>query len=133
MYRVYIDGSCRKNGTEEAIGGFGAVCYRDGKKTAQCSVRVHQPTTNNQMEYMALDHVLKRLKKVPETVVIHSDSKLVVNQVLGKWRVKDERLKILCGNCQRTMKKMRDVKLVWIPREENQEANDLAQLATEDK
>jgi ribonuclease HI len=31
------------------------------------------------------------------------------------------------------MKKMRDVKLVWIPREENQEANDLAQLATEDK
>jgi ribonuclease HI len=76
--------------------------------------------TNNEMEYEAVLYALRNCNPGDQIV---TDSQLVVNQVLGKWRIKEDRLKPLCAECQRLMDdKSVDGKncvLGWIPREEN--------------
>ena len=71
--------------------------------------------TNNEMEYAA---VLWALNKAVDGDIILTDSQLVVNQVAGKWKVKEPRLDTLCKLARLKMED-KDVSLEWIPREEN--------------
>ena len=60
-----------------------------------------RPMTNNQAEYRTLIEALQFLKqklgdRAPvEHVRVHGDSQLVINQVQGKWKVRQEELKPL--------------------------------------
>lgn len=131
MLEVYIDGSCRGNGTDKAIGGVGIVSYKDGIKYGAMQLRLLEPVTNNEAEYAALMHAIGLIIGIDDKVIVKSDSALVVNQVNGKWRVKQDHLKQPCEICRAGLKQFKDITLKWIPREENQEANDLAQSITE--
>ena len=87
--------------------------------------------TNNEAEYYALLKALalisdrwagKTTGKVPSGVggiLIRSDSKLVVNQVSGEWRVQDSKLIELSDQARDSIKKVGSIKLEWVPREEN--------------
>ncbi len=83
--------------------------------------------TNNEAEYYAL---LKALELIAEKVtgkgpgkmdeaLVRSDSKLIVNQVNGLWRVEDERLMELSSQARDMIGKIGSVRLEWVPREEN--------------
>lgn len=79
--------------------------------------------TNNQAEYIALYAALyyAHSDKANE-FVIKSDSKLVVEQVNGNWKVKDQKLKELYDEVQKLLANIRSEKKVsikWVPREEN--------------
>ena len=50
--------------------------------------------------------------------VIYSDSKLVVNQLLGWWRINNKTLLDLCEKCKELLKDKK-VKVIWIPRRRN--------------
>ncbi len=87
--------------------------------------------TNNEAEYYALLKALaliaerwgeKTTGKVPSGaggILIRSDSKLVVNQVSGEWRVEDSKLIELSSQAKDLIGKIGSVRLEWVPREEN--------------
>ena len=75
--------------------------------------------TNNELEYLALEFALHYINNryKGKKVVIYSDSKLIVNQINGKWRVTTETLKPLYEKCMRKM--TNDIKIKWISRKFN--------------
>ena len=87
--------------------------------------------TNNEAEYYALLKALaliadkwadKSTGKVPAAIgeiLVRSDSKLVVNQVGGEWRVEDPKLIELSSKARDSIRKLGSVRLEWVPREEN--------------
>jgi ribonuclease HI len=87
--------------------------------------------TNNEAEYYALLKALAMIEerwaeettgRIPSSVgqiLIRSDSQLVVNQVNGDWRVEDSKLIELSETARDSIEKLGDVRLEWIPREEN--------------
>jgi ribonuclease HI len=71
--------------------------------------------TNNVREYEAVICALGQCGIGDE---ILTDSALVVNQVNGKWRVKEKHLQPLCDTARQMMND-KSAKLAWVPREEN--------------
>ena len=71
--------------------------------------------TNNQMEYYAM---IEALKMASPGDVVCCDSLLVVSQLRGKWRVKDEELKPLAAQA-RAIRKEKRVQIWWVPRARN--------------
>jgi len=54
------------------------------------------------------------------------DSALLVNQLNGKWKVKAEHLKPLHGQAVSLIQQFADIKITWVPRKANAEADALA-------
>ncbi len=81
---VYTDGSSRGN---PGPGGYAAIIVDRNERTEIC--RGFARTTNNRMELMACIAALEAIK-TPSDIVLHSDSRYVVNGIsLGwarKWR-----------------------------------------------
>jgi ribonuclease HI len=81
--------------------------------------------TNNQAEYMTLIEALKWLSSElgddasKATVVIHGDSKLVINQINGTWKVKNIRMIPLVEQANQLLKRFGNVKISWHPRAES--------------
>jgi ribonuclease HI len=65
-----------------------------------------------------------------EAVEIFGDSKLVISQLIEEYRCKSESLLPLLEQCQELMAQFRYINFYWIPRIQNSEANDLAQMAS---
>lgn len=93
--------------------------------------------TNNVAEYVALGKALSYLvanakdRIGPETVlVICGDSKLVVEQVKGAWRCEAPKLVVLRERVAEHLARLGcKVRLEWIPREQNVEADFLSRAA----
>jgi hypothetical protein len=65
-----------------------------------------------------------------EAVEVFGDSKLVVSQLTETYRCESELLFPLWRQCQELMGQFRYINFYWIPRAQNSEANDLAQMAS---
>lgn len=77
---IYTDGAAKGN---PGKGGYGIVLL-SGKLRKELS-KGFRLTTNNRMELLAVIVSLETLKKKPESVIIYSDSKYVVDAVEKKW------------------------------------------------
>jgi ribonuclease HI len=77
---VYTDGSSRGN---PGPGGFGAI-LEFGSKRMELSQGFRR-TTNNRMELLAVIVALEHIKNKNYTVVIHSDSKYVIDSITKGW------------------------------------------------
>ena len=77
---IYTDGAAKGN---PGKGGYGIVLL-SGKLRKELS-KGFRLTTNNRMELLAVIVSLEALKKKPESVIIYSDSKYVVDAVEKKW------------------------------------------------
>jgi ribonuclease HI len=88
--------------------------------------------TNNEAEYAALICLLEgaREKSVFE-VEIRGDSKLVVSQINRKWKINYPHLRKLASRVWKLMDGM-NVRLVWVPREENTIADALSNEAIDE-
>jgi ribonuclease HI len=93
---VYCDGASRGNPGPSSCS---YVVYKDNERV-DSSYRYLGKRTNNYAEYQGLIDALNALEPWPEGASIYCDSKLVVMQVTGKWRVKHEELKPLCSLAQ---------------------------------
>ncbi len=75
--------------------------------------------TNNQAEYLTLIRALEWLDTLLEgdrtgsTVLINGDSKLVLNQVQGLWKIKAEPLRPLAQRIRDLLKGYKKSSLVW--------------------
>jgi len=89
--------------------------------------------TNNQAEYHALIEGLKAIGDwKPALVEIYLDSKLIVEQVNGGYRVKEERLKTLNARAKELLASFPDVKVKHVGREQNKRADYLANQALDE-
>lgn len=86
--------------------------------------------TNNIAEYSALIIALEMAKEIgAEKVKIYSDSELMVKQIKGEYRVKNENLKPLHQNAIDLLKHFKTYGIIYIERENNREADKLANQA----
>lgn len=78
--------------------------------------------TNNQAEYMTLIEALTWLaddlgeNRTKATVTIHGDSKLVVSQINGVWKVKNERMIPLVKQAKDLFRQFGKCTITWHPR-----------------
>ena len=87
--------------------------------------------TNNQAEYEAVLQGLQLLKEVEaDAVEIMGDSLLVISQLASEYECKNDTLVIYHEKCRELMNNFRLVTLKHVSREQNIEANDLAQEAS---
>jgi ribonuclease HI len=66
-----------------------------------------------------------------ESIHIYTDSELIERQVKGVYRVKEPHLRVLHGRVMEHIKGFDSFEIESIPREENREADLLANLAIE--
>jgi ribonuclease HI len=125
---IYTDG-CSKGNPGRA--GIGVLIYQDDTREPFCKLS-HDigVTTNNQAEYKALIAALEYAVKVRATdVKIKSDSELIVNQMNGRYRVKNVELQALHAEAKRLSGLINNFSIRSIPREQNREADELANRA----
>jgi ribonuclease HI len=83
--------------------------------------------TNNVAEYRAVLEGLKRAKELSATdVVLRSDSKLLVEQLSGRFRVKNPTLQRLHTEVRATARDLATIMYEHVPREANREADRMA-------
>jgi ribonuclease HI len=124
----YIDGSCQGNPGDA---GYGVIIKDENKNILEIIGNYIGEATNNIAEYQALIACLEMTEKYNmDTLIIHSDSQLVVNQIKGFYKVKQEHLKKLFNTVQNKITSAsHTVNIVHIPREQNKEADSIAKRA----
>jgi broad specificity phosphatase PhoE/ribonuclease HI len=125
-FRLTADGGSRGN---PGPAGYGAVVSENGKILAEL-FDVIGVATNNVAEYSGLLAGLSHIHGLDPaaTVEVAMDSKLVVEQMSGRWQIKHADMRDLAKQCREA----HDPKLVtykWIPRDENSHADRLANKA----
>ena len=84
----YTDGSAKGNGTDKSSGGYGVVEIDENNNIIWQDQGFKSPTTNNEMELMAILTALQHINKSGEVgflkPVIYSDSAYCVN-IINDW------------------------------------------------
>jgi probable phosphoglycerate mutase len=119
---ITADGGSRGNPGPAA---FGAVVYENEKIVKEVGAAIGV-ASNNVAEYQGLIAGLKAANEIDPaaTILVKMDSKLVVEQMSGRWKVKHPNMKELAKQAFAS----HDPKLVsyqWIPREENSHADSI--------
>lgn len=125
-FRLTADGGSRGN---PGPAGYGAVVTENGKIIAEL-YDVIGVATNNVAEYSGLLAGLTHIHQLDAqaTVEVAMDSKLVVEQMSGRWQIKHADMRDLAKQC-RDAHSPSLVTYSWIPRDENSHADRLANKA----
>ncbi|MEV8411912.1 reverse transcriptase-like protein, partial [Streptomyces niveus] len=125
---VEADGGSRGN---PGPAGYGAVVIDavTGETLAEAAEYIGI-ATNNVAEYKGLIAGLKAARTLDPAADIHvrMDSKLVVEQMSGRWKIKHPDMKPLAAEAARVLP-AGQVRYEWIPREKNKHADRLANEA----
>ncbi|PWK91837.1 putative phosphoglycerate mutase [Lentzea atacamensis] len=125
---VEADGGSRGN---PGPAGYGAV-VRDklsGETLAERKGFIGV-ATNNVAEYQGLIAGLRAAQELgAETVDVRMDSKLVVEQMSGRWKIKHPSMQPLALEAQQLARAFGRITYEWIPRERNRQADRLANEA----
>jgi broad specificity phosphatase PhoE/ribonuclease HI len=125
---VEADGGSRGN---PGPAGYGA-CVLDPATGATLAERAAGigSATNNVAEYEGLIAGLEAARELGATDVdVRMDSKLVVEQMSGRWQVKHPSMKPLASKASGLVAGFDRVRFSWIPREQNKHADRLANEA----
>lgn len=123
---INCDGAARGNPGPAGIGGV--IKDADGNKIIEIKDYIGE-TTNNIAEYTALIKALHTAKSLSaRDIVINLDSELVVKQITGEYKVKNEGLKPLFCEVKNLLANL-SYKISHIPREKNKDADILANEA----
>jgi probable phosphoglycerate mutase len=90
-------------------------------------------TTNNVAEYSGLIEGLSAAADLSATEVdVRMDSKLVIEQMSGRWQIKNPGLRPLAAKAAELVSRFERVSFEWIPRERNKAADALANRAMDE-
>ena len=125
-FRLTADGGSRGN---PGPAGYGAVVTENGKIVAEL-FDVIGVATNNVAEYSGLLAGLTHIHTLdPDALVeVAMDSKLVFEQMSGRWQIKHADMRDLAKQC-RAAHNPSLITYSWIPRDENSHADRLANKA----
>jgi broad specificity phosphatase PhoE/ribonuclease HI len=130
---VEADGGSRGN---PGPAGYGAL-VRDaetGRLLAERAASVGR-ATNNVAEYGGLVAGLQAALDLDPTaeVEVRMDSKLVVEQMSGRWQIKHPDMRQLAMQAQKIARQLGQVRYTWVPRAQNGAADALANSAMDGK
>jgi len=125
---IEADGGSRGNPGPAAYGCLvkdaqtNEVLFKEGKTLGV--------TTNNVAEYSGLVAALAAAHEIDPNaqIEVRMDSKLVVEQMSGNWKIKHENMKGLVEKARNAFAQSQ-VKYVWVPREDNLAADTLLNIA----
>lgn len=128
---IFTDGASRGN-PGPASYGF-TVADKDGKMLHEEGEYIGN-TTNNAAEYTAVLEAFKLIRekykdKLPSRVEVFADSKLVAEQLSGRYKIKHPNLKPLFDQIKLLELELGSVIYTHIPRSENALADKLANQA----
>lgn len=129
---INTDGGSRGNPGPSAIGFF--VQDDQNQVINQLGEYIGE-TTNNEAEYQALLFSLRWLAEYdfptpPAKIVWRLDSKLVVEQINKRWKIKEARLASWAQKCWELLATLPySYQVIYVPREENKEADLLVNQA----
>jgi ribonuclease HI len=131
---AFFDGCCEPT-NPGGTASYGAVIFKDKERIWECS-EVFIPvkgkekeTSNNVAEYSGFIAILEYLldnELHAQSIKIYGDSKLVIEQMKGEWRIIKGFYKPLAYKAKDLVKKFKKLSLIWIPREENDIADELS-------
>ncbi|KAK0602564.1 hypothetical protein LWI29_034807 [Acer saccharum] len=125
-WQLRVDGSSNTHGS-----GAGVVVSTPEGDSVECALRFDFKATNNQAEYEALIAGLKVCTVLgADEVEIFSDSQVVVNQVLDEYQARDESMITYLELAKELLGRFKEYRIVHVPREENEQVDALAKLAS---
>lgn len=127
---IFADGGSRGN---PGPAGYGSVVIENNKVVTELAEFIGT-ATNNVAEYRGLIAGLQYVNSIdPDaTVEVHMDSKLVVEQMSGRWQIKHEGMREM-AKAARAAHNPTLVTYKWVPREENSHADSLANRALDER
>lgn len=133
---VYFDGLCEPK-NPGGVATYGLVIQKDNKIIFEdCGLAEAEPwsddASNNVAEYSAILRALEWLdenKQHDSHIVIRGDSKLIVSQLRGEYKVKSLRIVELHHKAKRLLSKFGNLQIEWVDRSLNQEADRLSRIA----
>ena len=121
---LHTDGGARGNPGPAGIGVL--LADPDGNVLGEIARGIGD-TTNNVAEYTALIEGLQlALEKGVTEIDVRMDSKRVVEQVHGRWKIKNDALRQLAAKAESLFRKFEARSLRYVPRAENAAADKLA-------
>ena len=126
MITAYFDGGSRGN---PGLAGFGAyIVDDDGTVLAELADGIGV-ATNNVAEYRGLIAALQWAADHDVTaLIVRGDSLLIVEQMRGNYKVKNEGLKPLHLQARMLVMQIGNVRFEHVPREENKDADRLSNV-----
>jgi ribonuclease H / adenosylcobalamin/alpha-ribazole phosphatase len=124
---IEADGGSRGN---PGLSGAGAVVLDESGKVLREISEALGVATNNFAEYTALVLALEAAFEIDPNaeILVRMDSKLVVEQMSGRWKIKHPDM-ISLGAKVQSLIANKNVRFEWIPRERNSRADYLANAA----
>lgn len=131
---IWFDGSCHNKKNGESPMGYGVIMKIDGEAVEKLAGSPPFSGTSNVSEWVALlmafNMAEKRLRNADfeYTLTIYGDSQIIVNQCNEKWQIHQDRFKIFFIKVNAYRKRLRNVKVLWIRRTFNVEADELSKI-----
>jgi len=127
---VACDGASR--GNPGPAGAGAQITDADGKVLAEVAEGLGQ-ATNNVAEYTAVIRGLERAHELGAAdVLLRSDSQLLINQLIGQYRVKTPHLQPLHRRVRELAARFDSIEFEHVRRERNTEADRLANQGVDD-
>jgi ribonuclease HI len=119
--KIYTDGGSRGNPGDSACAFV--ICKMDDTVVEKSGVYLGV-ATNNQAEYLGFKHGLERARDLGiDKINLFSDSQLVVNQMKGLYKVKNQELAPLHHDVKEIASSFEKVTFTYVPRELNKKAD----------
>ncbi|XP_020238928.1 uncharacterized protein LOC109817973 [Cajanus cajan] len=125
-WELFFDGSKHELGA-----GIGLLIISPGGIPTKFLLRTKSECSNNETEYEALITGLKLLKDLgARNIIIRGDSQLVIKQLTREYKCMNEKLLECNSRATALLNSFDEVQLEHISRNENEIANELAQIAS---
>ena len=132
MYTLYFDGASRSNPGPASYGG---VIYDENKNEIATYKKYIGKHTNNVAEYLGCFHGVQAcIQEGIKNVTIYGDSKLVIEQVSGRWKVKSDNIRPIYNEIKKVLdsKPFEHIEFKHIKRNKNKRADQLANEALDE-
>lgn len=127
---LWIDGGARGN---PGPAGAGAILRDPSGRVVSSRAIPLGRTTNNDAEYAGLIHGLEMAKEAGvRRLEVRSDSELLVRQMTGVYRIRAHHLLEAAARARELLAGFEEVGFAAIPREDNREADRLANRAMDE-
>jgi ribonuclease HI len=134
---------CKFDGMCQPVNPGGIACYGFVIQKKDQTDRIYEEggialtpfsdeSSNNVAEYVGIIKLLEWLSKNKyenSPILIQGDSQLIVNQISGKYKVRSEKLMSYYYKSKSLIKNFDNLEIEWICRDNNHDADDLANKA----